>query len=66
MQQDLKCSQKCGFPHKPSVSFNQRPIKVTTKPGFKVFEWLISSLYSRNLPCAALFGREGQSLQNSE
>lgn len=61
----LSAHRNVGFSHKLSVSFKQRSIKVTTKPGFKVFEWLLSSLYSRNLPSASLFGRQGQSLQNS-
>lgn len=62
----LSAHRNVGFSHKLSVTFKQRSIKVTTKPAGKVFEWLLSSLYSRNLPCAALFGQEGQSLQNSE
>lgn len=58
----LSAHRNVGFPHKLSLSFKERPIKVTTKPGFKVFESLPSSLYSRNLPCCALFSGDRQSL----
>lgn len=46
----LSAHRNVGFSHKLSLSFKQRSIKVTTRSGFKLFEWLLSSLSVRIFP----------------